>query len=69
MTSNRFANDLNSHSGIWCHPEGVELHMREETANVTKHICPKVVYRGDKTMENKSVLTVNTGLEFAWAGK
>lgn len=61
MTSNRSVNNCNSHSGIWCHPQGAEVCIRKGRIVVTKHICHKVAYRASKTIRG-NLLWITTWL-------
>lgn len=69
MTRNQSANNFNLHSHIWLHPEGVELHVSEERATVTEHICHKVDFRANETIAKNSSVNINTACVFVWAGK
>lgn len=45
------------------------MRVREEGVILTKHICHKVVYRANKTIEKNPVVNISTALVFVWAGK
>lgn len=62
VTRNWTAYNFDSYPGICFHPERLKLQAGQERVIATKHICYKVVFRAQKTIQKVPTVNISTVL-------